>query len=59
MITDLRPWGQTGVAVGSVRADGLTQAKSGYVNVVHCSVLGPEVADVTIGHGAVLRTREQ
>ncbi|CAM5622215.1 hypothetical protein SSPIM334S_02808 [Streptomyces spiroverticillatus] len=30
-------------------------ATSGYVNAVHISILGPEIADITIGHAAVLR----
>ncbi|MER7173594.1 hypothetical protein [Streptomyces mesophilus] len=31
------------------------RATSGYVNAIHASVLGPNVADVTIGHAAVIR----
>ncbi|WP_327354761.1 hypothetical protein [Streptomyces sp. NBC_01304] len=31
------------------------KATSGYVNAIHASVLGTEVADVTVGHAAVLR----
>ncbi|MFE0099332.1 hypothetical protein [Streptomyces sp. NPDC059009] len=31
------------------------KATSGYVNAIHASVLGTEVADVTIGHAAVIR----
>ncbi|MFE0174770.1 hypothetical protein ACFWZ2_20845 [Streptomyces sp. NPDC059002] len=31
------------------------KATSGYVNAIHASILGTEVADVTIGHAAVLR----
>ncbi|MFC7305850.1 hypothetical protein ACFQVC_16685 [Streptomyces monticola] len=31
------------------------QATSGYVNAIHASVLGTDVADVTVGHAAVIR----
>ncbi|MCX5174597.1 hypothetical protein [Streptomyces virginiae] len=31
------------------------EATSGYVNVIHMSVLGNDVAEVTIGHAAVIR----
>ncbi|WP_329119887.1 hypothetical protein [Streptomyces sp. NBC_01465] len=31
------------------------KATSGYVTAIHASVLGPEVADVTVGHAAVIR----
>ncbi|MFC7305848.1 hypothetical protein ACFQVC_16675 [Streptomyces monticola] len=38
---------------GSYKYD--PRATSGYVNAIHASVLGPDVADVTIGHAAVIR----
>lgn len=38
---------------GSYKYD--PKATSGYVTAIHASVLGPEVADITIGHAAVIR----
>jgi hypothetical protein len=36
------------------------KSKNGYVNTVHCTVHGTEKdAEMTIGHAAVLRTREE
>ncbi|MER5883972.1 hypothetical protein ABT160_09100 [Streptomyces sp. NPDC001941] len=35
------------------------KATSGYVNGVHASVLGTEVADVTVAHAAVIRDKER
>ncbi|KAI8866894.1 hypothetical protein GQ42DRAFT_172270 [Ramicandelaber brevisporus] len=35
------------------------KATSGYVNAIHLSLLGTEVADITIGHAAVIRNKEK